>query len=232
MSFHGQPTLRFLGAAGTVTGSRYLVEWGRRRILLDCGLFQGFKQLRRRNRKPFPARPSTIDTVLLTHAHLDHSGYLPALIRAGFRGRVLCTPATKELCGLILPDSGHLQEEEAKYARRKKYSDHKKPKPLYTLNDAKAALEQLATVDFEQRIDLGDGIYAEFIPAGHLLGAAQIRLTLNGTTVHFSGDLGHDKDPLMRDQCRLVGRTCWCANPPMVTASTPIFIRRQSLCRC
>lgn len=198
MTFHGQPTLRFLGAAGTVTGSRYLVEWANRRILIDCGLFQGFKQLRRRNRKPFQVRPGTIDTVLLTHAHLDHSGYLPALIHAGFRGRVLSTPATKELCGLILPDSGHLQEEEAKYARRKQYSEHKKPMPLYTLKDAQAALEQFDTVSFNERIGLGDGISAEFIPAGHLLGAAQIRLTINGTTVHFSGDLGHAKDPMMR----------------------------------
>ncbi len=198
MTFHGQPALRFLGAAGTVTGSRYLVEWGNRRILIDCGLFQGFKQLRRRNRKPFPVRPGTIDTVLLTHAHLDHSGYLPALCRGGFRGRVLCTPATKELCDLILPDSGHLQEEEAKYARRKKYSDHKKPTPLYSLKDAQAALEQFDTIEFNDRVDLGDGIHAEFIPAGHLLGAGQIRLTIKGTTVHFSGDLGHDKDPLMR----------------------------------
>lgn len=198
MTFHGQPTLRFLGAAGTVTGSRYLVEWGQRRILIDCGLFQGFKQLRRRNRKPFPVRPKSIDTILLTHAHLDHSGYLPALVRAGFHGRVLCTQATKELCGLILPDSGHLQEEEAKYALRKKYSKHKKPAPLYTLKDAKETLKQLDSVDFGQRVDLGNGIHAEFIPAGHLLGAAQIRLTINGTTVHFSGDLGHDRDPLMR----------------------------------
>ena len=198
MTSRGQPTRRFLGAAGTVTGSRYLIEWGRRRILIDCGLFQGFKQLRRRNRKPFPVRPASIDTVLLTHAHLDHSGYLPALIRAGFRGRVLATPATKELCGLILPDSGHLQEEEARYAQRKKFSKHKKPLPLYTLKDAQAALEQLDTVAFNERIGLGDGNRAEFIPAGHLLGAAQIRLTINGTTVHFSGDLGHDKDHLMR----------------------------------
>lgn len=192
------PTLRFLGAAGTVTGSRYLVEWGERRILIDCGLFQGFKQLRRRNRKPFPVRPGSIETVLLTHAHLDHSGYLPALIRAGFRGRVLCTTATRDLCGLILPDSGHLQEEEAKYARRKRYSDHKNPLPLYTLRDAQAALEQFETVEFEQPVDLGGGLSAEFIPAGHLLGAAQIRLNLDGLTVHFSGDLGHDPDPLMR----------------------------------
>ncbi|WP_242500776.1 MBL fold metallo-hydrolase [Tropicimonas sp. IMCC6043] len=174
------------------------MEWGQRRILIDCGLFQGFKQLRRRNRKPFPVRPESIDIVLLTHAHLDHSGYLPALIRAGFRGRVLCSPATRELCGLILPDSGHLQGEEAKYAQRKHYSKHKKPLPLYTLKDAEAALEQFETVEFEQPIDLGDGISAEFVPAGHLLGAAQIRLTIDGVGVHFSGDLGHDPDPLMR----------------------------------
>ena len=192
------PTLRFLGAAGTVTGSRYLVEWGERRILIDCGLFQGYKQLRRRNRKPFPVRPGSIEVVLLTHAHLDHSGYLPALIRAGFRGDALCTPATQDLCGLILPDSGHLQEEEAKYARRKRYSDHKNPLPLYTLKDAQAALEKFETVEFEQPVDLGGGLSAEFIPAGHLLGAAQIRLTLDGLTVHFSGDLGHNPDPLMR----------------------------------
>lgn len=196
--YRGYPTLRFLGAAGTVTGSRYLIEWRHRRVLIDCGLFQGFKQLRRRNRKPFPVRPASIDTVLLTHAHLDHSGYLPALIRAGYRGRVLCTPATKDLCGLILPDSGHLQEEEAKYARRKRYSKHKNPLPLYTLENAQAALEAFDTVPFNTRVDLGDGIGAEFIPAGHLLGAAQIRLTIDGTVVHFSGDLGHDPDPLMR----------------------------------
>jgi metallo-beta-lactamase family protein len=198
MVFHGHPTLRFLGAAGTVTGSRYLIEWGQRRILIDCGLFQGFKVLRRRNRKPFPVRPASIDTVLLTHAHLDHSGYFPALVRAGYRGRLLCTHATKELCGLILPDSGHLQEDEAKYARRKRFSKHKNPKPLYTLEEAQTALETFETVQFRKSVDLGDGVVAEFIPAGHLLGAAQIRLTINGTTVHFSGDLGHEPDPLMR----------------------------------
>ncbi|MCW3782878.1 MBL fold metallo-hydrolase RNA specificity domain-containing protein [Defluviimonas salinarum] len=192
------PTLRFLGAAGTVTGSRYLTEAGGRRILIDCGLFQGFKNLRQRNRKPFPVRPASIDTVLLTHAHLDHSGYLPALIRAGFTGEVLCTGATAELCGLILPDSGHIQEEEARFARRHGYSKHKDPKPLYTQADAEAALENFRTVSFDARIDLGDGIGVEFIPAGHLLGAAQIRVSLPGTTVLFSGDLGRQADALMR----------------------------------
>ena len=197
MTRSNRPSLRFLGAAGTVTGSRYLLEIGRRRILVDCGLFQGFKQLRARNRKPFPVRPSTIDTVLLTHAHLDHSGYLPALIRAGYRGRVICTSATAELCGLILPDSGHIQEEEAPYAARRGFSKHKNPKPLYTLKDAEAALDRFETVDFGQRVDLGDDITATFIPAGHLLGAAQIRIEFGGKVIHFSGDLGHDPDPLM-----------------------------------
>ncbi|MDA5095793.1 MBL fold metallo-hydrolase [Aliiroseovarius sp. KMU-50] len=192
------PTLRFLGATGTVTGSRYLLDTGDCRILVDCGLFQGYKQLRLRNRRPFQVRPNSIDMVLLTHAHLDHSGYIPALIGAGFAGRVICTQSTTELCGLILPDSGHLQEEEAKYARRKRYSDHARPKPLYTLKDAQAALTRFQSVPFSEPVDLGESITAEFIPAGHLLGAAQIRLRVRGTVVHFSGDLGRDSDPLMR----------------------------------
>ena len=200
-----RPTLRFLGAAGTVTGSRYLVEIGGRRILIDCGLFQGFKTLRDRNRKPFPVRPSTIDTVLLTHAHLDHSGYLPALIRSGYRGKVLCTAATMELCGLILPDSGHIQEEEARFARKHGFSKHKDPTPLYSLADAEAALERLRPVPFADVVDLGDGIRAEFIPAGHLLGAAQIRLSLPGTTLLFSGDLGRQNDALMRPPAPFAG---------------------------
>ena len=198
MAKPGQATLRFLGAADTVTGSRYLVAAGPRRILVDCGLFQGYKQLRLRNRRPFPVRPRNIDTVLLTHAHLDHSGYIPALVRSGFGGRVLCTPSTAELCALLLPDSGHLQEEEARYARRKKYSDHDRPRPLYTLKEAKAALSHFDTVPFSQPAGLGDGISAEFIPAGHLLGAAQIRLRIAGTSLHFTGDLGRGTDPLMR----------------------------------
>jgi len=191
-------TLQFLGATGTVTGSRYLIDTGNKRILIDCGLYQGFKQLRRRNRKPFPVRPRLIDTVLLTHAHLDHSGFLPALYRSGFQGRILCTPATQELSRLILQDSGHLQEEEARYAKRKGFSEHRDPKPLYTLEDAKAVLGSFKAVPFNRKSDLGSGVSAEFIPAGHLLGAAQIRLNINGTIVHFSGDLGHDPDPLMR----------------------------------
>lgn len=198
MSISEKPSLRFLGATGTVTGSRYLIEAKGRRILIDCGLFQGYKQLRERNWKPFPVPPKSIDCVLLTHAHLDHSGYLPALVRNGFQGHIHCTPATAELCGLLLPDSGHLQEEEARYAKRKGYSRHANPKPLYTLEDARAALEHFRQTPFEKTLDLGDGITARFIPAGHLLGAAQIQVTVDGRTVHFSGDVGREADPLMR----------------------------------
>ena len=191
-------SLQFLGAAGTVTGSRYLIETNGRRVLIDCGLFQGYKQLRDRNRAAFPVPPETIDTVLLTHAHLDHSGYIPALVRNGFRGKVICTPATAELCSLLLPDSGHLQEEEARFAKKRGYSKHADPQPLYTLEDAKASLEHIATQDFDKEFEVGRGIRARFLHAGHLLGAAQIRVDIAGTTVHFSGDIGRAQDPLMR----------------------------------
>lgn len=192
------PSLSFLGATGTVTGSRYLVEAAGRRILIDCGLFQGYKQLRQRNWNPFPVPPGSIDRVLLTHAHIDHSGYLPALVRNGFRGAVHCTAATAELCGLLLPDSAHLQEEEARYAQRKHFSRHARPRPLYTVDDATAALDRLEVVAFERDIDLGGGISARFIPAGHLLGAAQIRLKVAERTVHFSGDVGRPVDTIIR----------------------------------
>jgi metallo-beta-lactamase family protein len=192
-------SLRFLGATGTVTGSRYLIEDDGRRVLVDCGLFQGYKQLRARNWKRFPVPPRSIDAVVLTHAHLDHSGYLPALVRDGFQGKVHCTPATAELCGLLLPDSGHLQEEEAKYAQRKGYSRHSDPLPLYTLDDARRALEHLHPVGFDELFEVTDGIAARFVPAGHLLGAAQVRLEVAGRTVHFSGDVGRPVDPMMRD---------------------------------
>lgn len=198
MKDDAKPTLQFLGATGTVTGSRYIVDSGGQRLLVDCGLFQGYKLLRDRNRLKFPVPPESIDTVLLTHAHLDHSGYLPALVRDGFRGRVLCTPATGELCSLLLPDSAYLQEEEAQYARKKGYSKHTNPAPLYTIEDAEAALERMDGCTFDLDIDLGHGNNVRFVPAGHILGAAQIRLDLNGTTVHFSGDLGRVHDPLMR----------------------------------
>jgi metallo-beta-lactamase family protein len=191
------PTLQFLGAAGTVTGSRYLVDAAGKRILVDCGLFQGYKQLRERNRAPFPVPPDTIDTVLLTHAHLDHAGYLPALVRNGFRGRIVCTPATRDLCSLLLPDSAHLLEEEAKYARKKGYSRHALPTPLYSTEDAEATLKRIDAQPFDQDLELATGLTARFHRAGHLLGAAQISLDVGGRIVHFSGDLGRAHDPLM-----------------------------------
>jgi metallo-beta-lactamase family protein len=193
-----KPTLQFLGATGTVTGSRYIVDSGGQRLLIDCGLFQGYKQLRERNRLEFPVPPSSIDTVLLTHAHLDHSGYLPALVRDGFKGKVICTQATHELCALLLPDSAYLQEEEAEHARKKGYSKHSNPEPLYTITDAEEALDHFDGQAFDADIELGQGNSMRFIPAGHILGAAQIRLDLNGTIVHFSGDIGRVHDPMMR----------------------------------
>ncbi len=136
-----QATLQFLGAANTVTGSRYLLEIGNRRLLIDCGMFQGYKYLRERNREPFPVDPASIETVLLTHAHIDHSSYLPALVKQGFKGKIFCTGATRELCAILLPDSGHLLEEEARYARKKGYSKHADPEPLYTMGSIATRLD-------------------------------------------------------------------------------------------
>lgn len=189
--------ITFLGATGTVTGSKYLVTTASRRILVDCGLFQGLKQLRLRNREPLAVDPASIDAVVLTHAHLDHSGYLPLLVREGFRGPVYSTPATRDLCGILLPDSGHLQEEEAEYANRRGYSKHRPALPLYTQEDAEISLGSFEAVPFGQELDLGAGLSATFLPAGHILGAAMISLRGGGTSVLFSGDLGRPVDPLL-----------------------------------
>jgi metallo-beta-lactamase family protein len=197
-SSKSQPSLQFLGAAGTVTGSRYLVEAAGQRILIDCGLFQGYKQLRERNWAKFPVAPASIDTVLLTHAHLDHAGYLPALVRQGFTGKILCTEATRELSELLLPDSAHLQEEEARYARKKGYSKHSNPLPLYTQEDAASCLSRFESRPFLETQKVAPGISARFIPAGHVLGAAQIALNLDGRRLHFTGDLGRSSDALMK----------------------------------
>lgn len=192
-------TLRFLGAAGTVTGSRYLLESGRRRILVDCGLFQGLKQLRLRNWGPFPVDPRSIETIILTHAHLDHSGYLPALTRDGYAGRVLCTSATQDYCEILLPDSGNLQEKDAEYANRHGFSKHKPALPLYTLRDAERALSHLSPVPFDVDHGLESGVRIRFRHAGHILGAANVAFDWEGTKVVFSGDLGRYDDPVMLD---------------------------------
>jgi len=190
--------LHFLGAADTVTGSRYLVETATARVLVDCGLFQGYKVLRERNRAPFPVSPGTVDAVVLTHAHLDHSGYLPALVRDGFDGRIYATPGTTELCRILLPDSGRLLEEEAEWAHKKKSSRHADPRPLYREVDAFAALRRFHPQPLGSPFEPVAGITARLSSAGHITGAAQVTLELSGVVVHFSGDLGRLAEPLMR----------------------------------
>ncbi|KAF1710743.1 MBL fold metallo-hydrolase RNA specificity domain-containing protein [Pseudoxanthomonas sacheonensis] len=189
--------VQFLGANGTVTGSRYLVEAGGRRILVDCGLFQGYKPLRLRNWAPFPVDPASIDAVVLTHAHLDHSGYLPRLVRSGFNGAVWCTQATGSLCGILLPDSGRLLEEEAGYANRAGTSKHHPAEPLYSEQDANRSLRQLRGVAFEEVFEPVPGVKASLRLQGHILGAAAVTLECQGKRITFSGDLGRPHDPVM-----------------------------------
>ena len=191
--------LTFLGGAGTVTGSKYLVEAGGRRFFVDCGLFQGFKQLRLRNWAPLPVDPASIDAVVLTHAHLDHSGYLPLLVKNGFRGEIYCTPATRDLCAILLPDSGHLQEKDAEFANRHGFSKHHPALPLYTLRDAEASLQHFAAVEFEDNKSLSPQLRFRFVPAGHILGAAMVELTCGNSKVVFSGDLGRPNSAIVID---------------------------------
>ncbi|NLD69356.1 MAG: MBL fold metallo-hydrolase [Limnobacter sp.] len=190
--------LRFAGAADTVTGSRHLLDTGQALILVDCGLFQGFKKLRDRNWQPFPVPPREIDEVVLTHAHLDHSGWLPVLARQGFRGRVRATRGTAELCAILLRDSARLQEEEAGHANRHGWSKHSPAQPLYTLRDAELALSLIETESFNTAFDLPGGLRGELLPAGHLLGAAIVRMRSKRRSIVFSGDLGRSADPVMR----------------------------------
>jgi metallo-beta-lactamase family protein len=192
--------LRFLGAAGTVTGSRFLVDTPGAKVLVDCGLFQGAKDLRKLNWAPFPLPPAAIDAVVLTHAHLDHVGYLPALVRDGFDGPVFCTARTAELAAIVLADSARLQEEEANYANRKRYSKHHPALPLYTQEDAAAAVERLTTVHMGDRVEVASGIHAVLYRAGHILGSAGVSLSLDnpGRRLFFSGDVGRPNHPVLR----------------------------------
>lgn len=196
--------LTFLGANATVTGSRYLVDAGRSRVLVDCGLFQGYKPLRLRNWAPFPVDPPSIDAVVLTHAHLDHSGYLPRLIKSGFAGTVWCTPATRDLCGILLPDSGRLLEEEAGYANRRGTSKHHPAEPLYSEDDARRSLRLLRVVPFTQPFEPVPGLATKFQPQGHILGAAAVTMSYQGHRITFSGDIGRPHDPVMRAPAPLV----------------------------
>ena len=189
--------IRFLGATGTVTGSKYLVQAEGKRILVDCGLFQGYKQLRLRNWAPLPIDPKTLDTVILTHAHLDHSGYLPLLARNGYKGPVLCSAATADLCRILLPDSGHLQEEDARYANRRGYSKHHPALPLYTEENARRCLKQLKAVEFARSLAIAPGVELRLRPSGHILGAAMVEIRCGGRTLLFTGDLGRPNDLVM-----------------------------------
>lgn len=190
-------TLTCLGAAGTVTGSRHLVTAGHARILLDCGLFQGLKSLRLQNWDRFPVDPAEIDAVVLSHAHLDHSGYLPKLVREGFGGQIHCSAATAALCDILWRDSANLQEQDAEYANSRGFSRHHPALPLYGTADVEPALHRLRQHKFEQAFDLPDGARAVLRKAGHILGAATVGLTWKGRTVVFSGDLGRYEDGLM-----------------------------------
>jgi len=192
--------LRFLGGTGTVTGSRYLLSDEKHRLLVDCGMYQGVKTLRRRNWAKFPVDPSTVEAVVLTHAHIDHSGYLPALVKNGFKGKIYCTKATHELCKVLLPDAGFLQEEDAKYAYRKKFSKHEHPEPLFTEKDAWEALKHFESLHYHETFEPVNGFEVTFTPAGHILGSSCVHVHHKGhdRTVVFSGDVGRQHDLIMR----------------------------------
>ena len=187
----------FLGGTGTVTGSKYLVRHGDECLLVDCGLFQGYKQLRLRNWAPLPIAPQKINAVLLTHAHLDHSGYLPLLAREGFSGHIYATSGTRDLCRILLPDSGHIQEEDAAFANRHGFSKHTPALPLYTRQEALNCLPFIKTIDFGRTFQPIPGWRTTFSPAGHILGAASVLLEVAGRRILFSGDLGRADDLIM-----------------------------------
>ncbi|MBI1728795.1 MAG: MBL fold metallo-hydrolase [Candidatus Rokubacteria bacterium] len=192
-------TLTFLGAAGTVTGSKHYLQSEQTRLLLDCGLFQGLKELRLRNWAPCPVPAASIGGVLLSHAHIDHSGALPRLGREGFRGPIYCTPGTADLLKIMLPDAAHLQEEQAQFANRHQTSKHRPALPLFTTADADRVLTQVRPVGFDATFSPAQGVSARFINAGHILGAGLVEVSINGRTLVFSGDLGRYGVPIMRD---------------------------------
>ncbi|AWP80409.1 MBL fold metallo-hydrolase RNA specificity domain-containing protein [Bordetella bronchiseptica] len=192
-------TLTCLGGAGTVTGSKHLLRHGDTRLLVDCGLFQGLKNLRELNWQPLPVAPADIDAVVLTHAHLDHCGYLPRLVAEGFRGRIHATPATRDVAELILLDSANLQEKDAEFANRKGYSRHAPALPLYRVVDAERALARFSDVALHRETALPGGATLTLRRAGHILGAATAQIDIGGMRVVFSGDLGRYNDPVMHD---------------------------------
>lgn len=191
------PVLTFLGAAGTVTGSRFLVESDRARVLVDAGLYQGPSALRRRNWDAPELPAADIDAVVVTHAHLDHSGYLPRLVRNGFAGRVTCTPETAELVAIVLRDSAHLQEEDARLANEHGFSKHRPALPLYDVADVESTLRLVSPIGYDEEVEVAPGVCVTLRPAGHILGSATVTLEVQGHRVVFSGDLGRPQHPLL-----------------------------------
>jgi metallo-beta-lactamase family protein len=190
-------TITFLGATDTVTGSRFLITSAESNVLVDCGLFQGVKSIRKKNWDPFPVDVKTIDSVVLTHAHLDHCGYLPLLARQGYENPIFATHYTTELATVILHDSAHLQMEDAKYAAKKGYSKHEIPLPLYNVDDTENALKLFKRVAFHSRIQVAPDAWVTWFPSGHILGAAFILLEIGGKSILFTGDLGRNNHPLL-----------------------------------
>src|SRR5215467_5295832 len=189
--------LRFLGAAGTVTGSRLLVEHDGHRVLIDCGMFQGTRELRRRNWHPFPVDPATVDAVVVSHAHLDHTGWLPRLVAEGFTGPIHATGHTAQLAALVLRDAAHLQEEDAEYAGRKGYSKHAPPRPLYGAAEAEKAIAAFSPLAYHTPTEVAPGVTVTLRLAGHILGSASVELHAGGEVLAVSGDLGRPDHPLL-----------------------------------
>lgn len=192
--------ITFLGATETVTGSKYFLSFDENKnIFVDCGLFQGYKELVLRNWAPLPFDPKIINAVLLTHAHIDHTGYLPLLVKNGFKGDIYCTKGTNDLCSILLPDSGHLQEEEARNANKYGYSKHSPALPLYTARDAEFALKQFRPKAYNTVFPLLENVNFELIRSGHIIGSSFVKVNFQNKSILFTGDLGRQHDPVMRD---------------------------------
>jgi metallo-beta-lactamase family protein len=195
--------LSFLGATGTVTGSKYLLDCAGRKILIDCGLFQGLKELRLRNWDDLPVDPGSIDAVILTHAHIDHSGYVPLLVKNGFRGKIYCSAATFDLCKILLPDSGYLQESDANRANRYSYTKHQPALPLYTREEAVRSLNRFKVIPFGQPIGLGEELTITLNRSGHILGSSFVTVKQGRKSITFSGDIGRLNDPVMNTPAQI-----------------------------